>query len=82
MRPVFFNSYNEKRVNGLIKANFSVNTGKYTLVGIDSDFPAMWAGHKVMVDGKEYNVAMVYDLPRHIAIEGNADFTGKEIKFI
>lgn len=37
---------------------------------------------KLVIDGKEYEPVIVYDLPQSIAIEAKGDFVGKEIEFI
>lgn len=64
----------------MIKAEFQYSVGKYTLIGLDSPIPNNWK-NKVVIDGKEYDTEIVYDLPNHIAVIGNGDFVGKEIVF-
>ena len=68
-------------MSGLIKINFQYNTGKYTLLGVDSPLPPNRTD-KVCIQGKEYQTEIVYDLPNHIAILGDGDFVGKEVEFI
>lgn len=65
----------------MIRVDFQYNTGKYTLLGIDSLLPCNRTG-KVRIAGKEYQTEIVYDLPNHIAVLGDGDFVGKEVEFI
>ena len=55
--------------------------GKYTLLELDQDLPEK-SYDKYLIDGICYKPIPVYDLPRHIAIEGNGDFKEKTVKFI
>ena len=63
------------------KVEFQHNTGKHTLVGLTHEIPSHWKGDKVSIAGKEYEIEVVYDLPRHIAIVGNGDFLNQEVIF-
>lgn len=56
--------------------NFKV--GKHLIVvldGIQKDFK------KIEIDGIQYDVTIVYDIPNAISIEGDNDFIGKTVKF-
>lgn len=55
--------------------------GKYTALELDRDLP-MKEYHKYRIDGENYEAVPVHDLPRHIAIEANGNFTGKTVEFI
>lgn len=37
---------------------------------------------KYRIEGKEYEPVPVYDLPKHIAIEGKGEFVGNTVEFV
>lgn len=55
--------------------------GKYSLLQLDQNPPK---NHytKYRIDGVEYDIVPVYDLPGHIAIEAKGKFQGKTVDFI
>lgn len=55
--------------------------GKYVALELDQDLP-MKAYHKYRIDGADYDIVPVYDLPMHIAIEAEGSFLGKSVEFI
>ena len=55
--------------------------GKYMVLEIDQGLP-MKPYQKYRIDGKEYDIVPVYDLPDSIAIEAKGDFAGKTVEFI
>lgn len=57
------------------------SVGKYVVLEIDQGLP-MRPYKKYRIDGKEYDIVPVYDLPGSIAIEANGDFVGKTVEFI
>lgn len=58
-----------------------LDAGKYTVLILDVETSHI-RYRKLMIDGKEYEPVIVYDLPQSIAIEAKGNFVGKEIKFI
>lgn len=58
-----------------------LDAGKYTVLILDVETSRI-RYRKLMIDGKEYEPVIVYDLPQSVAIEAKGDFVGKEIKFI
>lgn len=55
--------------------------GKYTVLEMDRELP-MEKYKKFRIDGKEYEPVPVYDLPNHIAVEAQGNFTGKTVEFV
>ena len=55
--------------------------GKYTTLELDEGTP-MQPYHKYCIDGREYDIVPVYDMPNHIAVEAEGDFLGKTVEFI
>lgn len=54
---------------------------KYTALELDDDIP-LESYKKYRINGKDYDPVPLYDLPRHIAIEGKGDFVGNTVEFI
>ena len=59
----------------------SLRVGKYTLLSLDGAVP-MVEHKKYRIDGKEYSIVPVYDLPNSIAITAEGSFVGKIVEFI
>lgn len=55
--------------------------GKYTVLEL-SQKPPKTHYAKYRIDGSEYDIVPVYDLPGHIAIEAKGKFQGKTVEFI
>lgn len=55
--------------------------GKYSVLELDQD-PPMRDYCKYRIDGVDYDIVPVYDLPRHIAVETKRNFKGKTVEFI
>lgn len=55
--------------------------GKYTALELDQR-PPIKPYHKYRIDGKEYDIVPIYDIPNHIAVESESDFLGKTVEFI
>lgn len=54
---------------------------KYTLLALDGPLPNR-EHNKYRIDGKEYDIVPVYDLPNNIAIAAEGSFVGKTVEFI
>lgn len=57
------------------------SVGKYTVLEVEHELP-MTPYKKYRINGKEYEIVPVYDLPNSIAIEAKGDFTGKIVEFV
>lgn len=57
------------------------SVGKYTVLEVEHELP-MKPYKKYRINGKEYEIVPVYDLPNSIAIEAKGDFTGKTVEFV
>lgn len=55
--------------------------GKYTALELNEDIP-LKKYSKYRIEGKEYEPVPVYDLPKHIAIEGEGEFVGNTVEFV
>ncbi len=64
----------------MIKIENQLDAGKYTVLCLNkmpvADF------RKIVIEEKEYEPIIVYDLPNSIAVQEKGDFVGKEIKFV
>lgn len=65
----------------MIKIIKQFDVGKYTLIGMDSQTPNT-KFNKAIIDGKEYELEIAYDLKNSIGIVGKGNFVGKEIIFV
>lgn len=64
----------------MIKIEKQLDAGKYTALFLNSPVPHM-NFKKLIIDGKEYEPVIAYDLPKCIAVNAKGDFEGKEINF-
>lgn len=55
--------------------------GKYTALELDQS-PPIKPYHKYRIDGTDYDIVPVYDMPNHIAVEAESSFLGKTVEFI
>lgn len=55
--------------------------GKYTALELDQG-PPMKPYYKYRIDGVDYDIVPVYDIPNHIAVESKSSFLGKTVEFI
>lgn len=58
-----------------------MRVSKYTLLSLDGSIP-MKEHRKYRIDGVEYDIVPVYDLPDSIAIIAEGSFVGKNVEFI
>lgn len=58
-----------------------LRVGKYTLLSLDGSIPTK-EHKKYRIDGLEYSIVPVYDLPNSIAITAEGSFVGKTVEFI
>lgn len=58
-----------------------LHLSKYTLLSLDGPIPAK-EHRKYRIDGIEYNIVPVYDMPNSIAIATEGHFVGKTVEFI
>ena len=58
-----------------------LRVSKYTLLSLDGPVP-MNEHRKYRIDGVEYDIVPVYDLPNSIAITAEGSFVGKTVEFI
>ena len=64
----------------MIKIVKQLDAGKYTVLCLNAPIPNI-KFKKLVIDEKEYESVIVYDLPKSIAIKTKGNFVGKEIKF-
>lgn len=65
----------------MIKIVKQLDARENTLLILSSPVPNILF-HTLLIDGKEYEPVIVYDMPNAIGVPGDGDFEGKEIKFI
>lgn len=63
------------------KITKQLGVGKYTLIELDSEIPNT-KFNKAIIENKEYELEIAYDLKNSIGIVGKGNFVGKEIIFI
>ena len=59
----------------------AIRVGKYTLLLLDGPVPSKEYS-KYCIDGIEYDIVPVYDLPNNIAVAAEGLFVGKTVQFI
>ena len=59
----------------------AIRVGKYTLLSLDGPVPSE-EHSKYYIDGKEYDIVPVYDLPNNIAVAAEGLFVGKTVQFV
>ena len=58
-----------------------LRVGKYLALGLDNPLP--WKSYlKYRIDGKEYEIVPLYDMPNSIAVESSESLLGKVVEFI
>lgn len=65
----------------MIKILSQWEIGKYTALELDHDIP-LKKYKKYRINGIDHDPVPVYDMPKHIAIEGKGDFVGNTVEFI
>lgn len=55
--------------------------GKYVALELDQS-PPIKKYSKYRIDGVDYDIVPVYDLPNHIAVESEDNFVGKTVEFV
>ena len=65
----------------MIKVDKQLKAGNYTVLLLNSDVPRTRFS-KLLIDGKEYNPEVVYDMKNSIGVAATGEFEGKEIKFM
>lgn len=65
----------------MIKVYKQLNIGKKTILMFDSDLPTKRFS-RLLIDGKEYEPGIVYDMKNSLGIPATGNFEGKEVKFI
>ena len=68
-------------MNGVIKVTDQLSVGKYIMLGLDTEIPRT-SFNAVIIDGKEYEPIIPYDIKNSIAIKATDNFIGKEISFV
>lgn len=68
-------------MSGLIRVKKQLDIGKFTLLILNTSVPDN-NFKKVIIDGKEYETEIAYDLKDSIGIVGKGNFENKEIEFI
>ena len=58
-----------------------VDIGKYTLITLDTPIPNA-NFQKVVIENREYETEIAYDLKNSLGIIGKGNFENKEIQFI
>lgn len=59
----------------------SFKAGRYTVLKLDRNINEKHYS-KYRIDGREYPIVPVYDLPLHIAIEADGAYEGKTVECI
>lgn len=59
----------------------AIRVGKYTLLLLDGPVPSEEYS-KYSIDGIEYDIVPVYDLPNNIAVAAEGLFVGKTVQFV
>jgi hypothetical protein len=62
----------------IIVREFVIN--QYTILTLDGEMPKKCYS-KYVIDGKEYAIVPLYDMPNCIAIEAGGGFVGKTVEF-
>lgn len=58
-----------------------LRVGKYLALGLNNPLP--WKSYrKYRIDGKEYEIVPLYDMPNSIAVESSESLLGKVVEFI
>ena len=58
-----------------------LRVGKYLALGLDNTLP--WKSYrKYRIDGKEYEIVPLYDMPNSIAVDSSESLLGKVVEFI
>lgn len=63
------------------KVIYEFSAGEYTILKLDGPIPSK-LHTAYIIDGKEYEIVPVYDMPNCIAVKANGNFIGKEVRFI
>lgn len=63
------------------KVIYEFRIKNYTVLGLEGGVP-MKAHNRYVIDGGEYTIVPVYDMPGCIAIEADGSFLGKEVEFV
>ena len=53
----------------------------YVALALDGEIPRK-EHNRYIIEGVEYNIVPVYDMPRCIGIEAEGSFIGKEVEFV
>lgn len=64
----------------MIKIETQLDAGQYTALFLSSPIP-LTNFKKLVIEEKEYEPVIAYDIPQCIAIKEKGNFVGKEIKF-
>jgi hypothetical protein len=62
-----------------IISEFCIND--YTVLTLDNDVP-LKKHNGYRIDGKDYDIVPVYDMPGCIAVVGEGPFVGKTVEFV
>lgn len=71
----------KKEGKTMYKVISEFRAGKYAILKLDKKIMEI-DYHKYRIEGKDYDIVPVYDLPNHIAVESSEDFVGKTVEFI
>lgn len=65
----------------MIKIEKQLEAGQYTALFLSAPIPLKHF-NKLVIDKKEYDPVITYDLPQCIAIKEKGNFAGKEVLFV
>lgn len=64
----------------MLKIIKEFSIGPYKVLSVDGVLP-LSGYRKYVIDGKNYSIVPLYDIPNSIAIESNDSFIGKTVEF-